>query len=374
MSTFVEKLLGGNAGEVVTVEPDYAVINDGVSHSATDDISSVRYPKKVFVIYDHDVPTGRPEAAAILKKNLSFADKYGCVYVQAKGTGYQYMLNEIVKPGEIIIGGGSHSGIFGAKGALGINVSVPELSRIVETGRYSTVVPETVYVNLEGKLRDGISAMDSAFSFLKDNRESIRKKAIEIYAPELSQHDKEVFCSIACITGAYTASITDKKNDNAIHVDLSKVNQMVMMPCSKRTDQINAEFESLSSISGTKFNAGQIGGYTGGTIEDLRMAAKIIDGKKLALGFRLSICPATSRDYITACNEGIITRFIDYGAQINAAGDHSEIIQGAGAMGENEKLITTGLYTYAGAMGVESSLVYSASVQAVMTASFKKGV
>ena len=90
MSTFVERLLGGKAGTVVTVEPDWIVINDGVSHAAVEEISAVAKPEKVMVIYDHDVPTGRPEAAAILRKNLAFAEKYGCPYIQAEGVGYQY--------------------------------------------------------------------------------------------------------------------------------------------------------------------------------------------------------------------------------------------------------------------------------------------
>lgn len=374
MSTFIESLLKGKTGSVVTVEPDYVIINDGVSHSAVDEISTVRYPERVYVIYDHDVPTGRPEAAAILRKNLTFADNFHCQYVQAKGVGYNYMLDEIVKPGEIIIGAGSHAGIFGAKHALGINVSIPELARIVETGRYSTVIPETVRVNLEGRLRDNVSALDAAFAFLKANRAAVTKKAIEIYAPEFSQHELEVFCSIACITGAYSVGIADTRHDSAITLDLAKIIPMLMMPCTSRNEQRHAEFVAKSELASTKLNAGQIGGYTGGTIEDLRTAAKIIDGKKLALGFRLSICPATSKDYLQACDEGIITKFIDYGAQINATGDHSEIIQGAGAMGANEKLITTGLYTYAGAMGVDSSVVYSASVRSVAEASFTKEV
>ena len=153
MSTFVERLLGGKAGTVVTVEPDWIVINDGVSHAAVEEISAVAKPEKVMVIYDHDVPTGRPEAAAILRKNLAFAEKYGCPYIQAEGVGYQYLLNEVVKPGQIIVGGGSHGSIFGSIGALGINVSIPELARAAETDRYSIIVPETVYVNLEGSLK-----------------------------------------------------------------------------------------------------------------------------------------------------------------------------------------------------------------------------
>ena len=143
MSSFIEKILAGNAGEVVTVEPDYAVIND------------------------YDVPTGRPEAAAILRNNLNFADKYGCRYIQARGVGYQYMLNEVVKP-----------------------VQIHHVRRKTRG-------------NIRGKMRArnkcqrsrtcGVSAMDAAFAFLKDNRSAVSKKAIEIYTPGFSQPDKEVF-------------------------------------------------------------------------------------------------------------------------------------------------------------------------------------
>lgn len=418
MGTFVENLLGGAAGTVVTVEPDYIVINDGVSHAAVDEISTVAAPEKVLVIYDHDVPTGRPEAAAILRKNLDFALKYNCQYIQSEGAGYQYMVNEVVKPGQIIIGGGSHGSIFGAVGALGINVSIPELARVTETGRYSIVVPETVFVNLTGTLKEGVSVMDAAFAFLKETcvrpaedallndgnlagalgipelmppnrrqtlmeKTGIERKAIEFYCPTLDAHQKQVLCSMACMTGAYTAAVTDEEPADAFTVDLDAVRPMVMMPCASRADQKKAEIQTAEKLekeltekmaqnlgtAGRKWNAGQIGGYTGGTIEELRKAAALTEGKKLALGFRLTVCPATSRDYIQAMEEGILTKFIDYGAQISAAGDHSVVVQGPGAMGPKERLITTGLYTFAGAMGVETAEVYTASVESVMAAS-----
>lgn len=374
MSTFIETVLGGAAGSVVTVEPDTVIINDGVSHAAVDEISSVAYPERIYVIYDHDVPTGRPEAAAILRKNWLFSQKFNCQYVQAKGIGYLYLLHEVVKPGQIVIGGGSHASIFGANGVLGINVSIPELARIVETGRFSTVVPETVCYNLEGALSEGVTAMDVAFAFLGAHREELQKKAVEVYAPSFSQHEKEVFLSIVGSTGAFTASVREETTENGSNFDLTAVVPMVMLPCEERKNQKDAAFAERASVAGTVLQAGQIGGYTGGTIEDLRLAAELLEGKKLALGFRLSICPATSDDYIKACEEGLITQFIDYGAQINAAGDHSEIIQGAGAMGANETLLTTGLYTYTGAMGVPSSKVYSASVTSVALASVSKEI
>ena len=373
MGTFVEKMLGGAAGTVVTVIPDYIVINDGVSHAAVEDISTVAAPGKVLVIYDHDVPTGRPEAAAILKKNLEFAKKYGCRYIQAKGVGYQYMLNEIVQPGQIVVGGGSHGSVFGAKGALGLDVSIPELARVTETGRYSIVVPETVYVKLTGRLKDGVSMMDAAFAMLKGAGD-LKRKAVEIYAPQANQHEKEILCGMACITGAYTAGMTQEEPLNAYELDLGTVEPMVMLPCADRKSQAQAQITEKASLAGKELQAGQIGGFNGGTIEELRKAAELIEGKTLARGFRLTVCPATSEDYIKACEEGILAKLIDFGAQISAAGEHSVVVQGPGALGPKERMISTGLHTYFGAMGCEDSEVYSASVESVMASAVTKQI
>lgn len=373
MSTFIERVLGKAAGSVAIIKPDYIVINDGVSNAAVDEISTVGNQDKVWVFHDHDVPTGSPEAANILKKNLGFATKNGCHYVQAKGVGYQYMLSEIVKPGEVVIGGGTHGSIFGAKKALGINVSIPELARIVESGRYSVIVPETVSVTVTGELKEGVSIMDAAMDFLAHGTD-VKGKVIEFYTSSLDEHQKSVLCSMACMTEAYTAVVVDQKAENALILDLSEVNPMVMMPCANRTEQGLAKISERSEVEGIELQAGQIGGYTGGTIADLRNVARLIKGKKLAYGFRLSICPATSSDYLKALEEGIITELIDYNAQIQAPGDRSVVVQGAGAMGHQEKLITTGLYTFTGAMGCEDVDIYSASVESVIRASYTKQI
>lgn len=372
MATFVEQLLGGAAGEIVTVAPDYVVINDGVSSAAVEDISTAAAPEKILVIYDHDVPTGRPEAAEVLKKNFAFAKKFGTRYIQAEGIGYQYLVNEVVQPGQIIVGGGSHGGIYGAKGALGIDVSIPELARVVETNRYSVVVPETVYAVLEGTLSEGVSVMDAALTFLRDAKD-LKRKAVEFYCPTLDLHEREVLLSMACMTGAFTAGITEEKPAQAaVVLPLNKVVPMLMLPCGGRGEQKAAEIVEKASVEDMTLQAGQIGGYTGGTIEELRKAAKMIEGKRVAWGFRLSVCPATSRDYLQALEEGIITKFIDFGAQIHAAGDRSVVVQGPGAMGPQEKLLTTGLYTFAGAMGCEDAEVYTASTESVMQAAISK--
>lgn len=95
----------------------------------------------------------------------------------------------------------------------------------------------------------------------------------------------------------------------------------------------------------------------GGTLEALRTAAALMEGKNLRKGVRLSICPVTARTYLKALEEGLITKFIDFGAQIEASSDRDIVSQGAGVVGHKEILLTTGLYTFAGAMGCDDASV-----------------
>lgn len=368
MNNQMELVLQSAPGSVITLEPDYIIVNDGVSYIAAAEAANAARPERTLVLFDHNVPTGDPEGSRVFGIIRDFAVKYGCKFIQAQGTAYQYILNEVVQPGQIVIGGGTHGAIYGSIGAIGLNVSPLELARVIETGRYQMIVPQTVTFRISGHLPAGTSMMDAALTLLRGSK-CIPGNIVQFIASDLSSHDKAVLCSMACGTGAVMAiCIEDGETDRVL--DLSTVVPMAVLPCEFREAQSAAEIVPLETIRGTKVQAGQIGGYTGGTIEDLRNAAALIKGHQLALGFRLTICPATSADYLQALEEGIITEFIDYGAQISAAGDHSVVRQGAGVIGKGEALVTTGLYTYAGCMGVTDSSVYTASVESVIAASY----
>lgn len=361
-------MLGASAGAIVTVKPDYTVITDGPSNKATELAKSVAAPEKVMVIFDHDVPTGSPDAAFTWKRIHAFAKAYNCNFVQNVGIGYLWMLNKVVKPGQVVIGGGNHASIYGSIGALGINVSATELARVLEGGYYSFIVPETITVELKGELIG--SPMDAAMTVMAKLGDSAKGKVIELTG-NVSDRDKAVICGMVCGTGAFTALWSDSKAAD-VTVELSEVIPMVKMPCGARKDQAAAAILPKATVAGVKVNAGQIGGITGGTITELRKAAAMMEGKKLAYGFRLSIVPATFDDYLQALNEGLIEKFIDFNAQISAVGDRSVTWQGPGVIDKGEKLITTGLYTFDGCMGVATSMVYSASVEAVMEAATTK--
>lgn len=366
----IEQLLGAAAGEAATISPDFILVTNGFSHGVTEFVSKVAEPEKALVMYDHNVPAGAPEDAKVFGEILQFAKTYGIRFLQAKGTALQYLLNEEIKPGQIVITGSRHSSVFGAKKALGIGISNTELARVLESGKYHVVVPQTVGVAVTGALPKGTDMIDAALCFLKQHTQ-LQGKAVEFIGGGLDEHERAVLCHMACDTGAYTA-FWQEEGETEETLDLSQTVPMLRMPCADVQDQIHAPFQPASVIEGEVIQAGQIGGCNGGTIENLRRAAELIEGKKLKLGFRLSICPATSLDYIKALDEGLMVKFIDYGAQIQAAGDHSVVPQGAGAMGPKEKLLTTGLYTFAGCMGCDDAEVMTASVETIINASAEK--
>lgn len=364
----IEKLLGAAAGDTAIISPDHVLVTNGSSHAVTGYVKRAAAPEKVLVMYDHNVPSGSPEDAKVFGEILRFAKQYGFTFKQAKGIGLKYLADEIVRPGQIVITGTRHAGIFGAAGAVGFGISSTELARVIENDRYELIVPKTIGVKVTGTLPENTGMIDAALSFLAAHPD-LKGKAVEFVGGDLSDHDKQVLCSMACETGAVTAFWTEEGETETV-LDLAEVVPMLRMPCSDILHQTRAPFAPASYVEGRTIQAGQIGGVNGGAIEDLRIAAQMIEGKKLKLRFRLTVCPATSKDYILAAREGILTKFIDYGAQISAAGDHSIVKQGAGAMGHGELLLTTGMYTFAGCMGCDDATVATASVQTIIRASY----
>ncbi len=364
----IEKILNARAGDTAIVSPDLILVTNGASHGVTEFVSGAAAPEKVLVMYDHNIPSGSPEDAKIFGEILRFSKKYGFSFKQAKGTALKYLADEVVKPGQIVVTGTRHAGVFGANGALGFGISNTELARVIENDRYELIVPKTLGVKVTGKLGGNAGIIDAALAFLAAHP-SLDGKAVEFVGGELTDHEKQVLTAMACDTGAVTAFCTDEGETETV-LDLSEVVPMLRMPCLDALHQTRAPFAPASYLDGRTIQAGQIGGVNGGAIEDLRKAAEMIEGRKLKLRFRLTICPATSEDYIKACREGIMSKFIEYGAQISAAGDHSIVKQGAGAMGHGELLLTTGLYTFSGCMGCDDATVATASVETIIRASY----
>ena len=374
--TIIEQILNGVAGETVTVKPTYVVVNDGEGHKAVDLVErGIVNRDNIIIFFDHDVPTGTSEAAAVVGKLERFSQEYGIRYIQSKGTGYQVMLDEFVKPGDIVVSAGRHNSIYGADGALGLNVNVEQLAHVMMKGSFQMQIPQTVKITVKGSLQGKASAMDAFITFLGDTvMENFSGRALEFTGEgmdSMTKPQRETFLSMVAQTGAVTAFYQkDAQGQYAkeMEFDLGAVVPVAALPSTLYTYKPTYDYKPISELTGIKLNQGYIGGYTGGRIEDLRLAAGMFKGKHIAWGFRLCISPVTSDVYLQAMDEGLLEIFIDFGAQIIAPGEHGINRQGAGVIGHGEKEITTGSYNYPGCLGCEDSEIYIASVASVAAA------
>jgi 3-isopropylmalate/(R)-2-methylmalate dehydratase large subunit len=380
--TMTEKILGGIAGQVVTVKPDYLLINDGIGNEAIDMLEKARgvaNKDNIIIVIDHDVPAGDSKGAAIFQKLVAFSKEYGIEFIQAKGTSYTVMLDSYVKSGQVIVSCGAHNSIYGAVGALGLNLQVNAMGRLLMNGEYEVEVPETVAVELKEKLPIGVSPIDLFITFLGNvSDKHLKGKAIEFIGEglkNLTLHEKTVLCSMAARTGAVTALVNETPEGNyekTISFELGSVEPVAALPTEADTCKSEFVYKTIKELNSIELDAGFIGGYTGGYIEDLRLAAKAMKGKKIALGFRLNISPVSSKVYLQAMEEGLIEIFIDFGAQILPPSDRNVILQGAGVIGSGEKMITTGSYNYAGCLGSKDAEIYIASTASVVAAALSK--
>lgn len=374
--TAIEQILNGVAGETVTVKPTYVVVNDGEGHKAVDLVErGIVNRDSIIIFFDHDVPTGTSEAAAVVGKLERFSQEYGIRYIQSKGTGYQVMLDEFVKPGDIVVSAGRHNSIYGADGALGLNVNVEQLAHVMMKGSFQMQIPQTVKITVKGSLQGKASAMDAFITFLGDTvMENFSGRALEFTGEgmdSMTKPQRETFLSMVAQTGAVTAFYQkDAQGQYAreMEFDLGTVVPAAALPSTLYTYKPTYDYKPIHELAGIKLNQGYIGGYTGGRIEDLRLAAGMFKGKHIAWGFRLCISPVTSDVYLQAMDEGLLEIFIDFGAQIIAPGEHGINRQGAGVIGHGEKEITTGSYNYPGCLGCEDSEIYIASVASVAAA------
>lgn len=380
--TMAEKILGKTAGQSVVVKPDYLVINDGIGYEAVELVEKAKGiagKDKAIIVIDHDVPAGDSKGAAIFQQLVSFSKEYGIKFVQAEGTSYSVMLDSYAKPGQVIASCGAHNSIYGSIGALGLNVEVDTMGSLLMNGEYEVKVPETVAVELKGKLSEDVSPIDLYITFLGNtSKEELQGKAIEFIGEEiknLTTHGRTVLCSMAARTGAFTAFVNENPEGTyaqSISFDLGSVEPVAGLPTELDNSKTKFEYEKVKELNSIELDAGFIGGYTGGYIEDLRLAAKAMEGKRIALGFRLSISPVSSKVYLQAMEEGLLEIFIDFGAQILPPSDRNVISQGAGVIGSGEKMITTGSYNYSGCLGTKDSEIYIASTGSVVAAAISK--
>ena len=388
------------AGDIHTVEVDRLMSNDGTTHLTIDMYNNqLKHPhiadvNKLVWIVDHNVPSDSPKTAASQKKMRDFAREHGIAFYEGQGVCHQIMMEKYVCPGELIFGADSHTCAYGALGAFGTGVGCTDYLYAMVTGKSWVLVPETIRFNLTGRLPEGVYARDLILTIIgKIGANGANYKAMEFVGEgmkTLSMSDRISICNLCVEAGAKTAlmevddialdylrahgrepkacfsSDPDAVFSAVYDIDLGSIVPIVAKP--HFVDNVCPAGEA----AGTRIDEAFLGSCNNGRIEDLRVGAALLKGRKVHPLVRFLVVPASQAVYQEAIKEGLIQTFMEAGAIV--MNPNCSVCWGScqGVIGEGETLISTGPRNFKGRAGHRDSFVYLASA-ATVTASAIKG-
>ena len=387
-------------GDIHTVKLDRMMTNDGTTHLTVDMYyNEIKNPhiadtKKMVFIVDHNVPSDSPKTAASQKKMRDFAKAHKIDFWEGQGVCHQIMMEHYVCPGELIFGADSHTCTYGALGAFGTGVGCTDLLYGMVTGTSWVLVPETVKFNLTGQLPEGVYPRDLMLTIIGEiGANGCNYQVMEFCgdgAEAMSINDRMVLCNLAVEAGAKSAVFAaDEKaleyikargrepkamfasDRDAVYAreytfDLAKI-----QPVAARPDFVD-DVVPAKEVCGVRIDEAFLGSCNNGRIDELRVGAALLKGRKVAGHVRFLVVPASQAVYLQALEEGLITTFMESGAIV--MNPNCSVCWGScqGVIGENEVLISTGTRNFKGRAGHPSSKVYLGSA-ATVTASAIKG-
>lgn len=404
--TMAEKIIAAAAGvesvkpgDIHTVELDRLMSNDGTTHLTIDMYNNLKNPHiadadKLVWIVDHNVPCDSVKTAASHKKMRDFAKANGIKFYEGAGVCHQVMVENHVTAGELIFGADSHTCAYGAVGAFGTGVGCTDYLYAMVTGHSWLLVPETLRFNLTGKLPDGVYARDLILTIIGQiGANGANYMAMEFGGEglkTLNMSDRIAICNLCVEAGAKTAlmEVDDitieyleahgrkpkhsfKSDEDANYVKTYDIDLSTIKPIVAKPHFVDSVVDAKECV-GTHIDEAFLGSCNNGRIEDLRVGAEIIKGKKVHPMVRFLVVPASAEVYKQALDEGIIDTFMEAGAIVMNA--NCSVCWGScqGVIGENEVLISTGTRNFKGRAGHKDSYVYLASA-ATVTASAIKG-
>lgn len=358
--TNLSDFLDYNPLQTILVKPDLIVIGDNISLDFAKKLSEMtpKYPDKLVVMNCYDVPSGDFISSEIQKRLIRFSKKYNTSFEQADGVMYYTVLDKYAKENMIIVSSGRHNSVFGVKNCLGINLTEEQLRTVIETGKIEIVRPDDFGLRLNGNLPEDVMAKDLSIRLSTELKNKLNGKLIYLSGDGLDNLSKlqqrDVF---QCLDSLPIFSVIKKEITTSYDVQLSETVSMVSLPESMSNGI------PLKEIDKQPINSCLIGGATGSSIEDLRIAAHMLEGKKVPITMRLTVSPETNDVYDQAMKEGLITIFIDANVQIIASGYGSIARPSKAVVGDGETQVVTNYWNYVGYNGSKQSKTLIASTK-----------
>lgn len=384
--TLIEKIVMKNTGmadvmpgAIVTVNVDRVMIHDIFIPFVVDKFREMGFTKvwdtdKVVLIYDHLVPTSAVEDVRHFQIGDAFVKEQGLTHFhRADGICHQLMPEMgYAKPGDIVFGTDSHTTTYGCVGCFSSGIGYTEMAAVLGTGEMWIRVPETIKVVINGHLPEGVYAKDVILRLIGDLRsDGATYKVLEFSGnavDEMSVASRMTIANMAIEAGAKAAlfapdektagysnvSAEDiawlKADEDAVYCRVMEYDAAEFVPvlaCPSQVDNIHP----VSELKGTKIDQVFIGSCTNGRLEDLKVAADILRGKKIADYMRLIVTPASRSIYREALAAGYIKDLAQAGAVITQPGCGLCCGRACGIMADGEKILATNNRNFLGRMG-----------------------
>lgn len=397
--TMTQKILAAHAGldsvsagQLIEADLDLVLGNDITSPVAIHEIDKMKVEgvfnkDKIALVMDHFAPNKDIKSAEHCKCVREFACKNEITnYFDVGKMGIEHALlpeQGLTVAGDVIIGADSHTCTYGALGAFSTGVGSTDMAAGMATGKAWFKVPSTIKFNIVGKPAEWISGKDVILHIIgmigvdgalyksmefvgdglkylsMDDRFTIANMAIEaggkngifpvddLTREYMKEHSKRPFTE-------YEAD-SDAEYDEEYTIDLSTLKSTVSFP------HLPDNTRTIDEVGDVKIDQVVIGSCTNGRMDDLRIAAKILEGKKVADGIRVIVIPATQKIYLQAMEEGLLKTFIEAGAIVSTPTCGPCLGGYMGVLAEGERCVSTTNRNFVGRMGHVDSEVYLAS-------------
>lgn len=383
-----------HAGELIEANVDIVMANDITGPMALPIFkkmaNKVFDKDKVVLVPDHFTPNKDIKSAENSKAIREFSREQGLTHHMEQGKcGVEHAIlpeSGIVVAGDAVIGADSHTCTYGAIGAFSTGVGTTDIATGMATGQLWFKVPSAIKFNLHGKLPKYVSGKDVILHIIgRIGVDGALYKSMEFTGEgvkELSMADRFTICNMAIEAGAkngifpvdeaaieyldkhakrdykiYEAD-KDAEYEEVVDVDLSAIRPTVAFPHLPGNAKTVDEIEAMDKIY---IDQVVIGSCTNGRMEDLRKAAAILKGKKVADNVRVMVVPATQKIYLQCILEGILETFVEAGCAVNTPSCGPCMGGHMGVLAKGEKCVSTTNRNFVGRMGDVESLIYLAS-------------
>lgn len=409
--TMTQKILAKSAGldsveigQLIEAKLDLVMGNDITAPVAITEldkagITQVFDREKIAIILDHSTPCKDIKTAELCVIARDFANKYGIKHFYDTGkAGIEHALvpeKGLCAPGDVIIGADSHTCTYGAVGAFSTGIGSTDMAAGMATGMAWFKIPSAIKVVLKGKMRPFVSGKDVILHLIGlIGVDGALYKSLEFVGDgvaALEMDDRFTICNMAIEAGAKNGifSVDEKcieyinqrvnrpysvfeADDDAVYeqvveIDLDQLEPTVSLP------HLPSNTKTVSEVAGMPIQQVVIGSCTNGRIKDMREAAEILKGKKVADGVRCIVIPATQEIYMQCIKEGLAEIFVEAGAAVSTPTCGPCLGGHMGVLAPGERAISTTNRNFVGRMGHVSSEVVLAS-PAVAAASAIVGV